>query len=407
MAIKAICTACSCLCDDLELELENNKITKIENACVKGTSFILASEEEERRASCMVEGHRVDCEEAISKATQVLSQARHPLIFGLDHSTLEAQEVAIALARKLKGTIDDNSSFCQGRLVEHILAGDLPSCTLSEASNADLFIYWGANPHHSHPRHLSKFTLYVHPEYREIGTSRKVSMAIIEVRESESVTSAHHLFTLLPKDDRNFIASIIEAIEGKETRKDAREFLDLLRKSSASIIFVGLGLTYSLDNDFSLFIEMIKKLDRRVSVIPMIGHSNMRGFNHSLYKATGYVNKVSFADGVCHGSKYSLLEQIKERSFDCLLVIGANPFYSIPQSMLGYLQEIPVITVDPYYTDTAKASKVVIASAISGLEVGGTVVRMDGVEVSLNAVKDTDKLSDEQILKKILEGVSR
>ncbi|RJQ29902.1 MAG: formylmethanofuran dehydrogenase subunit B [Peptococcaceae bacterium] len=403
---KMVCTACSCLCDDIEIEMENGTITGIGNACRKGSAFLFGSQNEKQRAGYLAKGREVEVESALDAAARLLSGARRPLLFGLDNSTLEAQTLGIELARKLGGVLDDSSSFCHGRLVEDILAGMLPTCTHEQIHDADLIIYWGANPHNAQPRHLSRFSLYAHRKYHEAGVKRHVSLAVVDVRESETAGVAHHFFRVLPGEDRDFIAAVIEGIKGKPVGKDAAEFLGLLEKSRCCVIFAGLGLTYSLDNDFSLFYELIGHMGKwlKPAVIPMGGHYNARGFNHSLYNATGYVNKVSFAGGrVAHGDEFSLLEQVRSRAADCLLVVGADLFSALPASLAALLDGVPVITVDPFYTATAGASTGVLGAALSGLEAGGTAVRMDGTVVSLAPVKTPRHLSDEQILKRLLE----
>ena len=159
MAMKKLtCPVCSCFCDDIEVEVEDDRITKVENACQKGFTFLMNSQDRKLRTSCTVEGYEKEVNEAVAVAAEILSGSHNPLIFGLDNSSLEAQVVGIELAGKLKGVIDDNSSLSYGKVTEHILKGSLPTCSLSEVDKAELFIYWGANTPHSHPRHLSEFT---------------------------------------------------------------------------------------------------------------------------------------------------------------------------------------------------------------------------------------------------------
>ncbi|MDI6777044.1 MAG: formylmethanofuran dehydrogenase subunit B [Syntrophales bacterium] len=405
---ETVCTACSCLCDDIEIEMENGRIAKMGNACRKGTAFFFGAEIEKLRTGHLVERRQVDGEQAIDAAAQLLSRARHPLLFGLDNATLEAQAAGIELARMLGAVLDDSSSFCQGKLTQDILTGVLPTCTFDQIHDADLFIYWGANPHNTHPRHLSKFSLYAHRKYHEMGAKRYVSLAVVDVRESETAGAgvAHRFFKILPGEDGAFIAAIIAGIKDNPVRKDAAEFLKLLKQSRCTVIFVGLGLTYSLDNDFSLFYEMIEHLGgwMKTAVIPMGGHYNVRGFNHSLYNATGHVNKVSFAnDGtVAHGDEFSLLEQVRNRLVDCLLIIGADPFSALPMSVLRHLDGIPLITLDPFRTATTEASSVVLGVSLTGLEAGGTAMRMDGTPVTLMPAKVAAKQSDAQILERIV-----
>jgi len=64
-----------------------------------------------------------------------------------------------------------------------------------------------------------------------------------------------------------------------------------------------------------------------------------------------------------------------------------------------------MIVIDPHRSLAADAARVVIPSAISGLEAGGTAVRMDGVRLRFEPILKTDLLTDEQILTKITEAI--
>jgi formylmethanofuran dehydrogenase subunit B len=285
----------------------------------------------------------------------------------------------------------------------------LPSASLADVPQTDLLVYWGSNPHHSHPRHLSRYTLYKHPEYQELGARRTVTAVAIEVRESETTISCHRVFRLLPRGDRELIQGVLKAMDGEEAPDNAVKLLDLMRRSRFCMMFVGLGLTYSLDNDFTLFIEMVNRLNKllTMAVVPMVGHFNMRGFNETLREATGFVNKVSFANGVSCGEEFSLLDQVKGRRADCVMVIGADPFSSLPRSVAEGLKDVTLITLDPFHTTTTRGSRVVIGTGVSGVEVGGTAVRMDGERVRLAPPRGSDCPSDEEVLKRLLEKVER
>ncbi|MBI2857456.1 MAG: formylmethanofuran dehydrogenase subunit B [Chloroflexi bacterium] len=407
MAATTVCTACSCLCEDIGLQIEDDIIRRVENACRKGSSFIYASQFEARRTPHLVDGKEVQLQEAVDRAAAELWKARHPFIFGLDNSSLEAQSAGIDLARTLKCIIDDTSSFCQGNLVDHILGGNLPSCSLSDLKQCDLIMYWGSNPHHSHPRHLSKFTIYAHPEYMEIGVVRRVTLAAIEVRESETAAVCHRVFRIPPRGDRDMIMAINKGIAGSPTTPDAQKVVDLFRKSRFIVVFAGLGLTYSLDNDFSSFIEMSNGLSKwgRIAVMPMVGHYNMRGFNQTLRKATGHVNKVSFADGVVHREEFAFLEQVRSKNIDCLLVVGSDPFSSLPKSVADALRGLPRIVIDPFQSATSRDATVVIGSAVTGVEAAGTAVRMDGTEIKLEPALKSARPSDEEVLKLLMDAL--
>src|SRR5918995_1017594 len=64
---NATCTFCGCVCDDMELTVENNHITKAKNACVLGKAWFLNHHVEERPVAT-IKGQPVSLDEAVAKA---------------------------------------------------------------------------------------------------------------------------------------------------------------------------------------------------------------------------------------------------------------------------------------------------------------------------------------------------
>ena len=103
----------------------------------------------------------------------------------------------------------------------------------------------------------------------------------------------------------------------------------------------------------------------------MVGHYNMRGFNQLLLEETGFINRVSFQGGqAVHGPEYSVMAAAK--SCDAALVIGSDPLSSLPFGTARALARLPLIAIDPRRSLTTDAAKVVIPSAMYGLEAAGT-----------------------------------
>ncbi|MGA9099846.1 MAG: formylmethanofuran dehydrogenase subunit B, partial [Methanotrichaceae archaeon] len=141
----ATCTGCSLLCEDIELVLKTGAISQAKNLCRKGYAHFQSLFTE--RTTPLVDGQQVSIDEAIKKAAEILRASKHPLLYGWSNSTLEAQSAGIELAKKLGAVIDDTSSFCQGLLLEMVLRGELPTCTLDDVRNfADVSVFWGADP---------------------------------------------------------------------------------------------------------------------------------------------------------------------------------------------------------------------------------------------------------------------
>ena len=401
-----VCTGCGCLCDDVQAEIDGNRLGQIENACAKGAAYLQAAFNPERRAKSSIRGKRCSPEAAMDEAARLLSKAKRRLIFGLDNSTLETQALAIELARKLGAALDDASSFSYAPLIERILSQELPTCSLSEVKDkADLLLYWGANPTATHPRHLSKYTYYAYADFNPAGWYPKVTLSSIDVRPTELTAMSKPAFRIKPRGDRELISGLLG--ESPTASVEAKQLSELVKKSRFCTIFCGRGLAHSLDGDFSGFGQMVRRLSQsiRMAVIPMITETNMVGFNQSLHKQTSYVNQVSFARGVSHGRQFSFLEQAYNRTPDCILVVGSDPFSMLPQSLMSKLQGVDIICLDHFSTPTTEGASVVIPTAVPGVESGGNVVRMDGDSIALAEPIKNEYPTEEAILKQLLEKV--
>src|SRR5688572_17610308 len=89
----ATCTFCGCVCDDIDLTVEGSHITKADRACVLGTSWFLNHDIEDR-PSCLIHGQPASLQDGIERASQILANAKYPLIYGLSDTTVESQRVA-------------------------------------------------------------------------------------------------------------------------------------------------------------------------------------------------------------------------------------------------------------------------------------------------------------------------
>ncbi len=404
-----VCTGCSLLCEDIELVLKTGAISQAKNLCRKGYGHFQALFTE--RTVPRIDGKEVSIDQAISKAAEILKEAKHPLLYGWSNSTLEAQKAGIDLARKLGATIDDTSSFCQGLLLEKVLARKLPTCTLDDVRNfADVSVFWGADPANSHPRHMSRFAYYPRGEKRQKSYEEERTCIVVDVRKSSTAKLCDQYFRVPPGGDADFINAIIAVLEGKIPKfGDKKRMIELgtiLRKTEFGVVFPGLGMVYSLRENIDLLEALIAKLNEITTfkVIPMVGHYNMRGFNQLLLNETGYINQVSFQGGeVKHGTEYSVIAAAK--SCDAAMVIGSDPLSALPFGTARSLAKTQLIAIDPRRSLTTDAAKVVIPSAMYGLEAGGSALRMDGVKIEFEPFVKSDLPSDEEILNRIKEEI--
>lgn len=410
-----VCTGCGLLCDDIEVDLEKDAVSKVYTACRVGVAHM---KEGSREASFLVDGKPVDGPAAVEKAAEILKNAKNPLIFGLGTSTNEAQKKAIELAKKLNATLDDTSSFCLGPVVEALLRDKFKTCSLDDVRHkGDVMVFWGADPSDSHPRHLSKFSYFPRGEQKQKGWEEERTAIAIDIRKSHTAKiCGSNFYQIPPGGDTEFINALIDGVSGKLPKtsfgyppKKLLELANILKGAKFGTIFMGLGLLYSLES-LDPIIKLVEVLNEKAKgefhLVPMVGHYNMRGFNENLFAETGYVNCVKFENGEAkHGPEYSTVEALKAKTVDAALIIGSDPLASLPRSIVKYLLDIPIISIDPCETLTSKKATVHFSTAVSGVECGGTATRMDGVEVSFDPILKTDRPSDEEILTKITEAL--
>lgn len=411
-----VCTGCALLCDDIEVETEDNRVTVVHAACRKGVARMKGCSES---LECTVDGEGADIDTAIAKAASILREAKNPLIFGHGNSSSEAQKISIGLAKKIGAYIDDTSSFCQGPIVEAILQGKLRTCTLDDVRHkADVIVFWGADPSNSHPRHLSRYSYFPRGKERQRGWEEDRTAITIDIRKSETaiICKDERFYQLPAGGDAEFMAALTNALSGKVPKTsfdlDTKRILalsNILKKAKFGAIFVGLGLVYSLEELDPLFMLMDKLNEfSDFHLIPMVGQYNMRGFNHNLFAETGYINRLKY-DGdskeLSHGPENSVVEVLRNKNVDAALIIGSDPLSSLPLSIARHLADIPLITIDPCKTLTASRSAVTIPCALGGVEAGGSAIRMDGVQIELKKIFDSDRISDQEILRRIEEAI--
>ena len=87
------------------------------------------------------------------------------------------------------------------------------------------------------------------------------------------------------------------------------------------------------------------------------------------------------------------------------MIIASDPASNFSRPAIEHLKRIPVITLDPKTSHTSQLARVAFTTATYGINVPGTVYRMDNVPISLRPAFESPYPSDEQILRAIRERV--
>src|SRR5262249_2646693 len=111
-AVKnATCTFCGCVCDDIELHAEGDRIVKSKNACSLGDAWFQNHTAEHLYPDALVDGKPATLDAAVEAAAGLLYDADMPLVYGLSNITCEAQREAVPLAQLIAGVAHTHTSL--------------------------------------------------------------------------------------------------------------------------------------------------------------------------------------------------------------------------------------------------------------------------------------------------------
>jgi formylmethanofuran dehydrogenase subunit B len=108
---NATCTFCGCVCDDIELHADSERILETKRACILGESWFKNHTAERLYPDALIDGRPASLDDAIEAAAEHLYSAHLPLVYGLSNVTCETQREAVALAELIGGVVDSHTSL--------------------------------------------------------------------------------------------------------------------------------------------------------------------------------------------------------------------------------------------------------------------------------------------------------
>jgi formylmethanofuran dehydrogenase subunit B len=418
---NVLCPFCGCCCDDLEVEVDSNRIVNVRNACALGRGkFLSLGEHRLLKPLVRVNGELVetDLDKAIKKTVEMVKNSGYPVFYGFGCTSCEAIKLCLEMADLSGGLADNISVVCHGPTILGLQDMGIPSATLGQVRHrADLIIYWGCNPVEAHPRHMLR--------YGPLSTGRFVAgrknrrMVVVDVRRTPTAAMADVFIQVKPNSDFEILTALralvndldleVEEVGGVSAAK-LEELADMMVNAKFGALFFGLGLTmsYGKEHNIESAIALVRDLNKKTKfiIIPMRGHFNVTGANEVFTWQTGYPFCVDFSMGYprYNPGETSAIDVIARGDCDLVFVVGADPCSHLPHHIVEKLKNVKLIVLDPAMTPTVKMADVAIPVAYVGIEAGGTAYRMDGVPLQLKKIIDPPPgiLSDVEVLNQIL-----
>jgi len=454
--VKAItCPVCGCLCDDIQLTIENGSIAKIENGCAMSESKFMGYNGKHRILKPLIrkKGALVETsfKTAVAKAAEILAKADYPLLYGWSSTSCEAIAVGIELAEEIGAVIDNTTTVCHGPSELSVQDIGIPTCTLGQVRHrADLVIYWGSNPWSSHPRHIERYTSFSEGRFeksewqayltkvRASIAKKKVASALRRVIEEERAYSppkaqkepypslskqgrkllvfdarrtrtaeiADYFVQVEPNKDYELLQALRMLIRDEELDVDAvagvpveylEEIADVMTNCSFGVLFFGLGLTMSSGKarniDAALSLTRDRNMYTKFMIMPMRGHFNVTGADTVFTWQTGYPYAVDFSVGYprYNPGETSAVDVLARTECDAALIVASDPVSNLPRKAVDHLVKNPLIVIDPHMNATGQMADVVFPAACVGIEASGTAYRMDHVPLPLREVVQPPK----------------
>ncbi len=426
---NVICTFCGTLCDDLEVDVtdDGKKIEQVRNACAIGAEKYLHVGNPGRVVvprMRQADGTYKDVsyDEAIDFAAKTLLKAKKPLFYGWSSTNCEAIAAGNVLAEKTGGVIDNCATVCHGSSLLAIQDTGVPSCTLGEVKNrADRIIFWGCNPAHAHPRHMSRYSIFPRGFFTAKGQKGR-KIICVDCRETDTAKVADAFVRIKQSYDYEIIDAFRTVLRGEEIPAEVggvpaekiKEVIDILKSGRFVTLFFGMGLTHTLGRNHNIdeAINFIRDLNdhTKAVLIAMRGHYNVTGAGQVLGWQYGYpfACDLSRLTTARHNpGETTSVDLLIRHEVDACVVIASDLAAHFPFEATRVMSTIPTITIDPHISMSTELSDLHIPVAIVGVEVGGCCYRMDNVPIETRKCVDAPEgvLEDEELFKRISQRV--
>jgi formylmethanofuran dehydrogenase subunit B len=419
----ATCTFCGCVCDDMVLSVdeESKRITKAENACILGKAWFKEHGIEERPMA-LIGGREASTEEGVEAAAQILAQARFPLIYGLSDTTCEAQRVAVAIGDMIGGTVDTTTSVCHGPSGMAFQGVGESTASLGEIKNrADLIVFWGGNPAEAHPRLFTRYAVTPKGMYIPNGKKDR-TIVLVDVRRTMSAPVADIFIRVKPRTDFELLWALRALVKGRKVDPSVEQHTGVslavmedlaarMKSCRFGALLFGMGLTMNRGRHFNsaALLALATDLNEFTHFVakPVRGHGNVTGADNVVSWQTGFPFGVNFSRGYprFNPGEFTTVDLLVRGDADAALIIASDPASNFPKAAIEHLQRIPVIVLDPKPTHTTQLARVAFTTSTYGINVAGTVYRMDDVPITLRPAFESPYPSDEQILTAIRDRV--
>jgi formylmethanofuran dehydrogenase subunit B len=376
------CAGCGLVCDDVTVEGSGDAV-RLEPPCALGAEWFSARVRQAgapHGPAATVGGQPADVDTALARAAELLRGARRPLLHGFDGATVEDARAAVGLADRLGALVATGDVDGAWPGAPAVSLRGASTATLGEIRDrSQLVVIWREDPMRTHPRLISRLgfggdspsrpragrTLLVVDD-RDTATAGRADVQLRwpPERDLEALSALHVLLRNRPLTDRD----LAPELEGLLER--------LVAVPHAAFIY-GAGLSAGAGGQRRALAlhELVRALshERHVVTLGLPDAAGTRGAEDVLAWQTGYAPAVDLAAG--HPELVS-----------APWPIAAGEGVDVSLCVEGGRGELPAgVTRIALSSLPVAGVEVSIRTAPAGVAAAGTMHRLDGVPLSLQA----------------------
>ncbi len=428
LVTDVVCPFCGTLCDDLEVNVSDDgtKILEVYNACAIGAEKFLHSQAKDRVTRPRMKQEdgswkEVSYDEAVEYTAKMLADSRKPLMYGWSSTNCESQAVGTELGEIVGAVMDNTATVCHGTTLIAVQDVGVPSCTLGEILNrADRIVFWGCNPAHAHPRHMSRYSIFPRGFFTGKGAKGR-KMVVVDPRVTDTAKTADIHMQIEQGRDFELLTALRVAFKGEWLpdfvagipKKTIYEVADTMKSGRFGVIFFGMGVTQSLSKNHNIdqAICVTRDLNEytKWNIMPMRGHYNVTGSG----EVWGWLHGFPYALDLSRGfARYNpgdttSNDLLVRDEVDSVFVIGSDPGAHFPNRSVKKIWDLPSVCIDPHLTPTTAVCKLHVPVAFVGVETGGCAYRMDNVPIECRKVVEPPEgmLTDLEFIQRVVNRV--
>ena len=255
--------------------------------------------------------------------------------------------------------------------------------------------------------------------FRSPNGRKDRTCVIVDVRKTKSARAADIFVQIKPRRDFEGLWTLRALANGidldpKSVEEDTgvpmatwQDLMDRMKAAKFGAIFFGMGLTMTRGkhSNTEALLALTRDMNQhtRFTCKPNRGHGNVTGADNVVAWRTGYPFGVNLARGYprFNPGEYTASDVLARGEADAAMIIASDPMANFSQPAREHLASIPYIAFDPKETPTTRSATVAFTVATYGINVPGTVYRMDDVPIPLRPAFDSPHPSDSEILTRI------